>query len=91
LGYVPGLIHAWYVIAREAERRDGYTDIEQNPGRGSGGYQPIPQTDRTYQQTRGVVQSAETEHMYAEVGAGTSSRGAGTDQPPSYAAIVQGG
>lgn len=88
LGFIPGMLYAWYVVAREAERRTCRRDIEQNNPTTRAGYQPIPQIDRTYQQTRGVVQGTD-DITYTEATAGSSQPGA--DNPPSYGSVVKGG
>ena len=84
---------AWYIIAKAADARDMFDDMENARHERRSEYQPIAQFDHQYQQT-GVIRDGSTDQpTYADVVAGSSSqpKNSSSDNPPSYSAIVKGG
>ena len=83
---------AWYIIAKAADARDGYEDIENSGPRRRNEYQTIAQFDYQYQQT-GIRDASGENPTYADVVAGSSSqpKNSSSDNPPSYSAVVKGG
>lgn len=101
LAYVPGLIHAWYIIAKYPERDHDYEpigDAEANNSRVTFYYvrqeQPSarPQNvNRTYGTQAGaggppVPESSRPAAEGPSTGAGSAEGGA----PPSYSEVVRG-
>lgn len=85
-------VDAWYIIAKAADARDVWDDMENARHERRSEYQPIAQFDQQYQQT-GIHDASADQPTYADVVAGSSSqpKNSSSDNPPSYSAIVKGG
>ncbi|ETN42190.1 uncharacterized protein HMPREF1541_04131 [Cyphellophora europaea CBS 101466] len=100
LGYIPGLLHAWYIIARFPEEEYDYEHLPDSENRVTYYYvSHQPGQPRDYGTQGGqqrqpkpnsaapqVPQHSRPEPSGPSVGAGTSEQGA----PPSYSDVVKG-
>ena len=97
LGYVPGLIHAWYIIASHPEadydyepiddaenQRVTYIVVQEGNGRRNYGTQGQGQGQR--QQPKPQVPEHSRPAQGPSTGAGSGENGA----PPSYSEVVKG-
>ena len=104
LGFVPGLFHAWYIIAKFPEpayeyeavpgdREDGrvtYVYVQQHGGQGCrDDQQPRPQGAMNYG-TRGDGQPRPAQQQSGVAGAGGGNSNNDSNVPPSYADVVAG-
>ncbi|MCJ1469820.1 hypothetical protein MMC07_008462 [Pseudocyphellaria aurata] len=98
LGYIPGLLHAWYIIAAYPEPSDDYDALPGDGGENGGHHvtyyyvnrredqqpKPQPQPQRGYGTTGAGGRSGEQQHD------GEQGSSAGGGVPPSYEQAVRG-
>ncbi|KAI1133179.1 hypothetical protein F5Y10DRAFT_229576 [Nemania abortiva] len=98
LGYIPGLIHAWYIIAKYPDT-DDYERVPQDyEGGGHITYvyvqSPPPQPEPRYpeQQTGdyGTVNASSSPHQNQGQNEASGSSGNNDRAPPTYAEAVKG-
>ncbi|KAG6049381.1 hypothetical protein E4U39_006173 [Claviceps sp. Clav50 group G5] len=95
LGFLPGLIHAWYIIAKHPDPPYEYESLPQEGGRVTYVYVQSPPSHpggMSYG-TQGPKQSQSQPQQQHQLG--TSATGAGASHgdvgvPPSYADVVAG-
>ncbi|KAL1845209.1 hypothetical protein VTK73DRAFT_867 [Phialemonium thermophilum] len=103
VGFIPGLIHSWYIIAKYPDPGYDYEGLPQEEGVAPGPIYvfvhsgsapaPPPQANMNYGATNADAPSTQTSGAPAPGAAGpSSSQNAGGDHapPPSYAQVVAG-
>lgn len=102
LGFLPGLLHAWYIIGKYPDIEYGYSPVDQEAQRYRGRYachrqqscsnrrqQPPRQEALVHSPVPPSQQEGYGSFNGGVAGAqGSSSQGAG--EPPSYASVVKG-
>jgi len=101
LGYIPGLLHSWYIIAKFPDSSD-YESLPQDIESGRVTYvyvqssaQPRPQRSQQGGYGTTVPMAAPNVHQeqngtWTESGTGEGSSGGAAVPPPSYAQAVKG-
>ncbi|KJZ77785.1 hypothetical protein HIM_02962 [Hirsutella minnesotensis 3608] len=102
LGFIPGLIHAWYIIAKYPEPSCDYDALPQDqeagrvtyvyvqsPARCGGAPQPPPHGAMNYG-TQGNAQPSSQQQQGVAPAAASSSNNQQRAVPPSYAEVVAG-
>jgi len=97
LGYIPGLIHAWYIIAKHPEPDAEYEPIDQeNNGNGRVTYYYVSHEPnrRAYGTQAGPKPNAQSKpkpKLAAQPGNASAGEGSAQGQaPPSYQEVVAG-
>ncbi|KAG6006702.1 hypothetical protein E4U21_006777 [Claviceps maximensis] len=93
LGFLPGLFHAWYIIAKFPEPPYEYETLPQEGGRVTYVYvqsQNVPQGAMSYGTQEGYQQGRSSYPAGAPAGASAGASHGQGGVPPSYADVVAG-